>query len=92
MFFAKQYLTFKTQDEAERGLNILRQYAIEHSNYLEANAFDKIVYERDTNYDPCIGWTLSMLDKARTFEECSFWYIELPPCYKFENLTVAYSS
>lgn len=92
MLFAKQYLTFKTQDEAQRGLHVLRQYAIEHSNYLEANAFDKIVYDRETNYDPCIGWMLGMLDEARIFTEPGFWYIELPPCYKFENMTVAYSS
>lgn len=92
MSFAKQYFTFKTKEEAERGLDILRQHAIEHNNYLEANALDKIVYGRDTNYNPCIGWTLSMLDKARIFAECSFWYIELPPCYRFENMTVARSS
>lgn len=92
MLFAKQYLTFKTQDEAQRGLQVLMQYAIEHSNYLEANAFDKIVYDRETNYDPCIGWTLGMLDEARIFTEPGFWYLELPPCYKFENMAVAYSS
>ena len=92
MSFAKQYLTFKTQDEAKHGLSILMQHAIEHSNYLSANAFDKIVYERDTNYDPCIGWTLSMLNEAIIFNEPGFWYLELPPCYRFENLTVAYSS
>ena len=92
MLFAKRYITFKTHDEAQRGLQVLRQYAIEHSNYLEANAFDKIVYDRDTNYDPRIGWTLGMLDEARLFTEPGFWYIELPPCYKFENMTVAYSS
>lgn len=92
MLFAKQYLTFKTQDEARRGLQILRQYAVEHNNYLSANAFDKIVYDRETNYDPCIGWTLSMLDEARLFTEPGFWYLELPPCYRFENMTVAYNS
>lgn len=92
MSFAKQYLTFKTQDEAKCGLSILMQHAVEHNNYLSANAFDKIVYERDTNYDPCIGWTLSMLNEARIFTEPGFWYLELPPCYKFENLTVACSS
>lgn len=92
MLFATSYLTFKTKDEAERGLRILQQYAIEHSNYLSANAFDKIVYDKETNYDPCIGWTLSMLYEARIFTEPGFYYLELPPCYKFENMTVAYSS
>ena len=92
MIFSKRYLTFKTKDEAQRGLQILMQHAIEHSKYLSANAFEKIVYERDTNYDPCIGWTLGMLDEARIFTEPGFWYIELPPCYRFENMTVAYSS
>ena len=92
MLFDKRYLNFKTQEEAKRGLQILKQYAVEHSNYLEANAFYKIVYDKDTNYDTRIGWVLSMLDEAIIFTEPGFWYIELPPCYKFENMTVAYSS
>lgn len=84
MLFAKRYLTFKTQDEAKHGLQILRQYAIEHSKYLSANAFYKIVYERDTDYDPCIGWTLSMLDEARIFTEPGDlgWIDEPMTCYR----------
>ena len=92
MLFAKQYLTFKSQEEADRGLAILLQHAIENSNYLSANAFDKIVYDRETNYDPRIGWTRSMLEGARILAEPGFYYLELPSCYKFENLTVARST
>ena len=92
MSFAKTYFTFKTEEEARHGLQILLQHAAKNNNFLSANDLDKIVYERDTNYDPCIGWTLGMLNEARIFTEPGFWYLELPPCYKFESLTVAYSS
>lgn len=75
--FAPTTIMFLTEEEAKRGMEILKKAAIENNGFLSSNMFEKIVHEKDTNYDPRMGWSLEMLENAKFFKHYHFHIVEI---------------
>lgn len=70
-------IMFLTEEEAKSGMQILKNAAIENDGFLSANMFEKIVHEKETNYNPRLGWSLEMLENARFFKHYHFHIVEI---------------
>jgi hypothetical protein len=77
---------FLTEEEAKSGMKTLKNAAIENGGFLSANMFEKIVHEKETTYDPRLGWSLEMLENARFFKHHHFHIVEIKGEKIFEEV------
>lgn len=79
-------IMFASEVDANLGVEMLIDAALENNNFLSLNQFEKIVHDKKTNYKQNLGWSVDMLRKAKHFMCHHFHIVELPAMKIFEDI------
>ena len=74
----KFYVDFMSHEEAQKGFDILLDYATRNNNFLSYNEYRNIVHGKSYNLKPTYGWTVEMLMEYKILPNYHMFALELP--------------